>query len=809
MVGISFSENPQLRREDPAMSQTRLKEKAPDSTALRGAGQVKSNAPRWLAPFATQQEYEPLSRSRWVGLLSSFLSVLALPFVYGGVAGLLALGLWFHLTNQHGLLDPNNKMTLAFFGPLVGGAFLLVFMVVPFCLARKQNESSYEISPTEHDALFQFVCAIADHVGADHPAVIKANLTTQLRVFKGDDDKTVVILGLPLVATLTLRQLAGLLGQQLLPCSKRPEVAYGSFVNMIHDMFARAAYEEGGSEFAVAHWGGIEQQKSSVSIGFIPWVFAKLAELFGATIATNIGREADRCQAVISGSEDFAATHLDMRLLEEVVAMSRDDLAKAKKDGRTIANLPKFYAGRVQTLKARQPEKITQICEELMTPAPSSTAGQGMAERVARIQQLNAPGIFRIDEPASKIFADFGRLCRTVSKKHYETHFADQLKATPQATAAAATPTIQPTIQVPSLDSELKPSATSPPAATSPSPNPRREVSIASVARTHVSRPEPRTDQTDNNSDQNDFRRDADSRDVLKCFLQGDTLVANQEIFLPLQDLTPAKQPHQMLGMLAQARERYLTLARAQQSDLQELSRAIMRERSLQIAETMSAAGLEVRAAALGLGSGGHGAVREARTAHRETLMACRKSVQELREQAVLRCVAAVQLAGVPQLAQQFLRSSNEIERVRTAVKCLADLKSIWPKVCDLADYQRQLRCLWFNLAGNEHVAELTTCINLTSCETMNVLREVHAVLPRFTGPAAVVGLGNFDCGDIPDGTDGLVTATHAANVVDQLQQLYKRCFVVIAELTERVEASLGHAPLPAPTDAAELVVQA
>jgi hypothetical protein len=250
-------------------------------------------------------------------------------------------------------------------------------------------------------------------------------------------------------------------------------------------------------------------------------------------------------------------------------------------------------------------------------------------------------------------------------------------------------------------------------------------------------------------------------------------------------------------------------LACEQRSDLQELARAIMRERSLQMAETMSAAGLEIGSAALGLSSGTHRAVREACTAHGEALAACRKAVQELREQAVLRFVAALQLVAVPQIAQQFVRSSKEIEGARTAVKCLAELKSIWPKVRELADHQRQLRCLWFNLAGNEHVAELTTCIHLKSSETMHVLREIHDELPRFAGPAADVGLSNFAVGDIPDGTDGQVLATHAARVSSQLQQLYQRCFTVIAQLAEKAEDSLGHAPLAAPADEAELAAQA
>ena len=811
MVWIFLPENLQPRREDFAMSETRLNEKARDAMPTPSSSEVNSTVPSWLAPFETRQDLEPLSRSGWMGVITGFFSVLALPIIYGGLVGLLFLGLWVHATNLHGLLEPHNETTLAYYAPIFGGVLVLVFMIVPFLFTRKQPESSYELSDTEHGTLFQFVHAIADHVGADRPTAIKVDLDTQVRVFKGDDDKTVVTFGLPLIATCTLRQLAGLLGQQLHQCSKRPEVAYWSFVQMIHDLFARSAYKKGAGEFVVPHWGGIERQKSSVSIGFIPWGFAKLAELFGAAIKTNIERDADYRQAKISGSEEFAATHLDVHLLQKVVALSRQGLEAAKCAGREIPDLPKFYAGRIRTLKAKQPQKINEICQDLMMPTAESTAGQSVAQRVARVQQLNTPGIFHIDAPAEKVFAGFGALCREVSKDHYETHFADRIASHDAGEKSAeedvVTPSsLAPSIPLPPADSDEQINAKSPgsPAATS-APIPQTEAMEPPVGTANVTPPAPQPRQSLDNHDTSDF----DSSDVLDRFLQGDVLTSHQEFFLPLQDLLPAKEPKRMLELLDQARNRYLTLVREQQSDLHELSRAIMRQRALQMAETMSAAGLEIGSDALGLSSSANRVVREACQAHGEKLNDCRKSVQELREQAVLRFVAALQLAGVPEIAQQFVRSSDEIESARIAVKCLSDLKSIWPKVRELAGRHRQLRCLWFNLAGNEHVEDLTNCINLSSCETMELLRDINAELPRFTCAAELFGLGNIDCDDLPDGIDGQTLVTHSAELVGQLESLYRRCFIVIAQLAEQAEGSLGHAPLPVPAKAGVSTVEA
>ena len=136
---ILLPENLQPRREDFAMSETRLNEKARDAMPTPSSSEVNSTVPSWLAPFKTRQDLEPLSGSGWMGVITGFFSVLALPIVYGGLVGLLFVGLWVHATNLHGLLEPHNETSLAFYAPIVGGVLVLVFMIVPFLFTRRQS----------------------------------------------------------------------------------------------------------------------------------------------------------------------------------------------------------------------------------------------------------------------------------------------------------------------------------------------------------------------------------------------------------------------------------------------------------------------------------------------------------------------------------------------------------------------------------------------------------------------------------------------------------------------------------------------
>lgn len=91
----------------------------------------------------------------------------------------------------------------------------------------------------------------------------------------------------------------------------------------------------------------------------------------------------------------------------------------------------------------------------------------------------------------------------------------------------------------------------------------------------------------------------------------------------------------------------------------------------------------------------------------------------------------------------------------------------------------------------------------------MQILRDIHTELPKFTCAAKSFELSDFDFADLPDGVDGQALATHSADVVAKLETLYQRCFTVIAKLAEQAEDSLGHAPLPAPVKAGASTVEA
>ena len=324
--------------------------------------------------------------------------------------------------------------------PIVGGAVLLFFFVMPFLFRRRQPQVTYPLRRSENPAVFALIDAVARHVGAPSPMRVNASLDNSIRVANGDDDKTEVTLGLPLVAVCTARQTAGYLAHEFFKHSKQPSAKCWSFASTIRGLFARAAYDTGDDEQVVADWGGIRRRPAVVTFGFVPWMFERMAAKCGSAIKKGMVLDADRCQVRIAGSNTFAMTQLDRRLLDEIAALSRDGFTAAERAGQRIENLPAFYANKLKILKSEQPKFVKRICQDLMTRADQ--AKPSLPERIALAQQYKHVGTFPIDKTSALLFKDFTRLCRQVTAHHYDTHFpartdAAQLNATDAANGAA------------------------------------------------------------------------------------------------------------------------------------------------------------------------------------------------------------------------------------------------------------------------------------------------------------------------------------------------------------------------------------
>ena len=803
---------------------------------------------------------------------------------------------------------------VTFYGPVFGGALLLLFFLAPFFLSRPQKQTTYRIDTNENPALAALVQAVASHVGAPAPTRISASLDSSIRVEKNEDNQVEVVLGLPLIAVQTARQTSGFLAHEFYKFSSRPSAKTWGLTNVVRGLFARSAYECGDAEQEVVEWGGSRRIPAGVTYGFLPWMFDQFIAVSCQDLTENMILDADRSQTRVAGSSSFAMSQLDKRLLEELAIMSQDGFAAAREVGQKSENLPAFYANKLKILKTEQPEYVKRICQDLMEPQGETEPC--MANRIAVAQSYKDEGIFPADKPSAGLFKDFTRLCRSTTALHYDRHFGSEIEQTkarlaeqaarkaaekvaaearakaeaeaaivaenhrsqaqksdyqaaqdaaaqfaaqqeaaerlqraaphvpqvsPQQAGTVRSPNERPSIAP--VNSEMATAQVSPPAPVDAQPPVTPPIVTPTVA------PEPITQQeqqpavpavaavptvpssvpgetwTDDQkiesstisprpvsvpSTENPMPTPAEqvppptnvpestapNRNYLAAFLQTETLTNSQELFLPIDEAAAAADPELVARQLLAARQRYEQVYVARKPELSQIASGQLRLRSLQMARTISLVGLPIDAEVLGLPEATNLAAATACDHEVQLLDGLHDQIQELIDQATLRFVSAIQLAETKVVAQSIGFQPSEIQSVRLAVSYLTQHRNLATTIRELGRLQRQLRCLLFNLNGNEHLEELTTSLSLTSFELAETMRQLQTILPTMSPYSAVfrIELPTFA---EPDHENSQALVDDAAKMMAVFEELYRRSFVTLARVAERIEQHFGQPPLP------------
>ena len=125
-------------------------------------------------------------------------------------------------------------------------------------------------------------------------------------------------------------------------------------------------------------------------------------------------------------------------------------------------------------------------------------------------------------------------------------------------------------------------------------------------------------------------------------------------------------------------------------------------------------------------------------------------------------------------------------------------MRNILPQINDLGSQQRRLRCLAFNLSGNENLEELTTSLSLTATQLAGSMEHLHKSLPAMTHYANALGI-TVPTISQPESDAYQELIKESGRFLTLFDQIYQQAFGVVASLAERIEAHFGAQPLPEP----------
>ena len=372
------------------------------------------------------------------GLALVATAMLVLPLIYIAIVALVAYGVFWHATQNISIFTgPGGGARgkfLAYVTPLVVGIILLVFMVKPLFARRVRSHPPLSLSREEEPLLFAFVERLCQIVGAPVPRRI--DVDTQVNAsasFMGGvwglfTNRLVLTVGLPLVAGLDLRQLAGVVAHEFGHFTQGFAMRLDFVVRTINMWFAHLVYERDEWDYKLARlsahvdWWGftlvvLVAQLCVWVTRRVLWVLMFVGHLISSFMSRQMEFDADKCQARVAGADAFAQTFERVNLLALASQAAFGDLDAAWRERRLCDNLPSL-------IRNREKDMPPEVRKKFLEATGTSTTGwfdshPADPDRVRAVEREAAPGIFKLKAPASILFRDFDELSRRATVAFY------------------------------------------------------------------------------------------------------------------------------------------------------------------------------------------------------------------------------------------------------------------------------------------------------------------------------------------------------------------------------------------------------
>ncbi len=418
------TEEPVLSRDDFA---------APESSGGLRPGSLHE---AFLGPVSRT----PVSLFYKLGLLIVAMAMVTLPLIYLGLVAAAGWSVYWWATHFTFLLHSSRSgravifLFLAYATPLFVGSVLVFFMVKPLFARRTKHAQPLALNAGAEPLLFSFVTKICQTVGAPFPRRI--DVDCQLNAAAGFrrgalsflSNDLVLTIGLPLVAGLTVRQLAGVLAHEFGHFTQGFGMRLTYIIRSVNMWFARVIYERDAWDATLEEWAQTEDARVAIIIGFARlgvWFSRLLLKMLmwighgiGCFMLRQMEYDADSYEIKLAGSRDFEETMRRIHLLGHLLQPSYKNIRTSWNLNRHLPDdFPAYLLQHEAQLNAHQ---RTQV-EDAMGLKPSGwfDTHPSNGDRIRRARQAGAEGVFHLEAPASMLFSNFEALSKQVTLLHY------------------------------------------------------------------------------------------------------------------------------------------------------------------------------------------------------------------------------------------------------------------------------------------------------------------------------------------------------------------------------------------------------
>lgn len=375
-------------------------------------------------------------------LVAAFMVLL--PLIYVAIVGLTAWGVYYHATEHWTIFQARGGglgEVLVYFGPIVVGSILVLFMVKPFFAPRVEESPAFAISRQREPLLYEFLEKICSLVGAPFPREVvvdcqvnaSASFRRGLWSFWGNDLRLTI--GLPLVAGLDLRQFAGVLAHELGHFSQGTGMRLSYVIQRVNGWLVRAVYERDQWDQRLERWAkGIDIR---IGVVFhlarffvwltrrILWVLMMAGHWISFFMTRQMEFDADRYAARLAGSSVFRASFLRIPLIDAAWQASTQALDRAWMERKLGDDFASLVRANLERIPPDEQEKIRQ--DRLERKAQWWDTHPPDRRRIERAEREEAPGVFTLERPATDLFRDFRALSREASLAFYRNALGSEV----------------------------------------------------------------------------------------------------------------------------------------------------------------------------------------------------------------------------------------------------------------------------------------------------------------------------------------------------------------------------------------------
>lgn len=374
--------------------------------------------------------------------------MLLLPVLYVAMIAVVAWGTYLHAMHGWGWVGFLRGRAAIYggalyFGLMVIGVLWVLSMIKPFFRWGGRSETRGGLSRSEEPLLYEFSQQLAKLVGAPNPDFI--TLTPDVNASAGIErglfglfrKRFVLSLGLPLIAGLTVSEIAGVIAHEFGHFSQSRGTLIQRIIERINSWFIQSIYRRDLMDDLIDQLNESGFLFASI-IGFIAWMLVGLGRgvlwclmwvgfAISGTLSRQMEFDADQYATGIAGSKTYSGIFRRLTELSIADELATKFVMTSLSENHLPKDLPSFTAGlSLESSKIRK-TAAKQISEERASWVSTHPT---MENRIAAIMKLNQPGLLHSQVPARALLRDYQKDAEGWTQFLYMLRFKREIDTT-------------------------------------------------------------------------------------------------------------------------------------------------------------------------------------------------------------------------------------------------------------------------------------------------------------------------------------------------------------------------------------------